>query len=497
MAYQKLIFSFKPGEEYLRMGYQIRDISKTLPNPFANPEAFVNAFVVAFPLGSIGIQASLVPTTIEKLVKKSANWHDFSNAVEKELKGTKETNIRSAVSFIKAHSARLAYDVGGFSIGNETVVLDFSALNEDAKGFYAELVLRQVYSDMEQRKRKDVLICVDEAHRLTTGDFGRYHTIIVEMSREIRDKGMLWITTQNYADIPDSIRNQFASQFLFKTTSQADLGALRSIEPLLAWTVSSLPKHHFVDAQAPEIHTGIPAYYYNPKGEVDKNAEISLETVVVPGLAKPQASKLEFFKPPEDRPTATQHAAMLALYNNQGAALSELTKYLKRRGWITGDPTIYGSKGRIGIFESLVKLGLSETTGKSYKLTEKGLRWVDPSRIIEDANNLGSDLHMQLIKKTIEKLHDENMLVVAPKGSDAPDLIAYPVANAAKKKYMWDDKNRRAYEIQTTAREDSIMANAEKKAKYNISITWVTYDEEILEEIKKFTENKDEYWIVK
>ncbi|EQD71863.1 ATPase, partial [mine drainage metagenome] len=219
-------------------GYQIRDISKTLPNPFANPEAFVNAFVVAFPLGSIGIQASLVPTTIEKLVKKSANWHDFSNAVEKELKGTKETNIRSAVSFIKAHSARLAYDVGGFSIGNETVVLDFSALNEDAKGFYAELVLRQVYSDMEQRKRKDVLICVDEAHRLTTGDFGRYHTIIVEMSREIRDKGMLWITTQNYADMPDSIRNQFASQFLFKTTSQADLSALRSIEPLLAWTVS-------------------------------------------------------------------------------------------------------------------------------------------------------------------------------------------------------------------------------------------------------------------
>ena len=91
-------------------------------------------------------------------------------------------------------------------------------MNDDAKSFYAELALRQVYSDMEQRKRKDVLICIDEAHRLTTGTFGRYHSIIVEMSREIRDKGMLWVTTQNYTDVPDSIRNQFASQFMFKST---------------------------------------------------------------------------------------------------------------------------------------------------------------------------------------------------------------------------------------------------------------------------------------
>ncbi|MEM3265439.1 MAG: hypothetical protein QXH07_05745 [Thermoplasmata archaeon] len=89
---------------------------------------------------------------------------------------------------------------------------------------------------------------MDEAHRLTTGQFGRYHTILVEMSREIRDKGMLWITTQNYTDIPDSIRNQFASQFMFKSTAQNDMAALKAIEPLLAWTVSSLPNHYFVDA---------------------------------------------------------------------------------------------------------------------------------------------------------------------------------------------------------------------------------------------------------
>ena len=183
MPYQKLIFSFKAGEEYLKMGYAIRDISKGLPDPFSNPEAFINAFVVAFPMGSIGIQASLIPTTLEKLVKKSSSWQDFSKNSEKELKTTREANVRSALSYIKAQAPRLAYASSGFTIGSDTAVLDFSALNDDAKSFYAELVLRQVYSDMEQRRRKDVLICIDEAHRLTTGNFGRYHSIIVEMSR--------------------------------------------------------------------------------------------------------------------------------------------------------------------------------------------------------------------------------------------------------------------------------------------------------------------------
>ena len=498
MPYQKLIFSFKAGEEYLKMGYAIRDISKGLPNPFSNAEAFISAFVVAFPIGSIGIQASLIPTTLEKLVKKSQSWQDFSKNAENELKTTREANVRSALSYIKAQAPRLAYSSSGFAIGSETTVLDFSALNDDAKSFYAELALRQVYSDMEQRKRKDVLICIDEAHRLTTGNFGRYHSIIVEMSREIRDKGMLWVTTQNYTDVPDSIRNQFASQFMFKSTGQNDMVALKAIESLLAWTVSSLPNHYFVDAQFQDIHTFIPVFYYNPEREVDKAANIIAEAEA-PKMAGSvsQPSKLEFFKPPEDRPTATQHAAMLAIYNNKGAPLSVLAKYLKAKGWITGDPTIYGSKGRVGVFESLAKLGLASKTSKGYELTGKRLKFIDPSAIIDGANNLGSDLHIRLMKKTIEKLHEDNMLVVAPKGSDAPDLIAYPVASAIKKKYMWDDTKRMAYEIQTNAREDAILSNSKKKEKYEIPITWISYEESILEEIKKTGSNKDKYVLIK
>ena len=56
---------------------------------------------------------------------------------------------------------------------------------------------------------------------------------------------------------------------------------------------------------------------------------------------------------------------MLAIYNNEGAKLADLVKYVKAKGWINGDPTIYGSKGRKGIFENLISLGLARKEGNN------------------------------------------------------------------------------------------------------------------------------------
>ncbi|MGC8679716.1 MAG: hypothetical protein ACP5RI_00790 [Candidatus Micrarchaeia archaeon] len=63
------------------------------------------------------------------------------------------------------------------------------------------------------------------------------------------------------------------------------------------------------------------------------------------------------------------------------------------------------------------------------------------------------------------------MLVVEPKEKDVPDLVVYLVDKKVKKKYLWADNERMAYGIQTSAREDAILANARKKEKYNILIT--------------------------
>jgi hypothetical protein len=487
-GYQKVIFSFKPNDEYLKIGYPTADMSAMLPNPFTKTEAFISAFLVAFPLTTAGIQASLVPSTLEKLAKQSRNWRDFEEKVSKAYSGTKDNNARSALAFIQSNLPRLVYDTGEFSITKEDIVLDFSSLNENARNFYAELVLRQIYGDMEAGKRKDVLICVDEAHRLTDNRFGNYHTILVEMSREIRDKGMLWAATQNYTDIPDHIRSQFATQFVFKVTGKEDLVALRAIDPLLSWAVSSLPKHYFMDAQFPNIHTLIPAFYYNAKGETDAIATTKVKATEQEG----QTSTLEVLRPPSDRPTPTMHAALLAIAENKVTTLITLAKWLKKSGFVTGDPTIYGYKGRKGVFDNVVSLGYAKKTGKNYELTEKGKKLAEPEAMLGDEEDLGSDLHRQLLKKTIEYLHKKNMLVFSEVGGF--DLIAYPVD--AKKKYLWDDVKRRAFEIQTTARKDSVMANAEKKKKYGLPITWVSYDAKVLEEIKKLTDNRDEYMLI-
>ena len=138
---------------------------------------------------------------------------------------------------------------------------------------------------------------------------------------------------------------------------------------------------------------------------------------------------------------------------------------------------------------------MSKKEGDTYTLMEKGSKWVNPESILETESEIGSDLHKQILIKTIEYLHEKNMLVMATPQPESFDLIAYPID--AKKKFMWDDKNRRAYEIQTSARKDSVLANADKKQKYNITITWVTYNEGMLEEIKKITEGKDEYLLLK
>jgi len=54
-----------------------------------------------------------------------------------------------------------------------------------------------------------------------------------------------------------------ATQFLFKTTSKADLDALRTIDPMLAWTAASLGRHCFFDAKEVD-HDKVELFRYNP-----------------------------------------------------------------------------------------------------------------------------------------------------------------------------------------------------------------------------------------
>ena len=82
---------------------------------------------------------------------------------------------------------------------------------------------------------------------------------------------------------------------------------------------------------------------------------------------------------------------------------------------------------------------------------------------------------------------------MAPKERQAFDLVAYPVDKG--KKHLWDDEAKMAYEIQTTARNDAVMTNSEKRGK-GVPITWVACDKGVLKDIKQETGDKDYYMLV-
>ena len=273
-GYQRVVFTFKPNDEYLNMGFPIADVTEIMPNPFEDLDAFTSAFAITYPLDSVGITASQVPSFVRDLATGCNGWEPFMKAVEKRVRETRDKIQLSALHFIEEHMKGLHY---GTKTSNtsllsllsvlklDTLVIDFSGLNDGAKVFYAELFLRQLWTELRQgRREKKLVVSVDEAHRLTNGTFGRYHSVIHEISKEIRLSGALWVSTQNYSDLEDGIRNQFETQFVFRTTSERDLAALKAIDPMVSYTVSALPDHYFVDAKA---LTGNEVWYfsYHPK----------------------------------------------------------------------------------------------------------------------------------------------------------------------------------------------------------------------------------------
>lgn len=269
----KAILSFKPHDIHLRIGYRIVDMGRILPNPFVDVEAFIAAFAVAFPIDVIGVVAGQVPALLYSLAKDCESWAVFLDRLQKRIRHTADKVRLAAFQFIQEHVNQLAFEsardtdplLSSVISGKESLVFDFSNLGESSKTFYSELLLRQLWSRLKSGSEQDrrPIVFVEEAHRLTQGTLQRYRSILYEMAPEIREFGALWLSSQNYCDIEDGIRNQLGTQFVFKTTSKADLDALRAIDQMLAWTASVLGRHWFFDAKEVD-HDQVDLFRYNP-----------------------------------------------------------------------------------------------------------------------------------------------------------------------------------------------------------------------------------------
>ena len=278
---QRIIFSFKPDDHEVHLGIPVIDAKECLPNPFSDVNAFSESYMTAF-FGekvSSGIQLQQTPAFLQEIASQSSDWKSFMKTISEKRKSASKNQIETLNAIEQNVKSLIIEDMGNVELANESTVFDFSTLpTKQAQNFYADLMLRQIYREMEDRKRVDVLICIDEAHRLTKS----YHTILDVMSREIRDKGMLWIITQNLIDILPEMRANFGTKFTFKL-GDADLQLL-SYNSLVRFSVSMLQPRQFVDIEFPESNSFAPVLTYIPDGSEYKETPRILAAVRKAGM---------------------------------------------------------------------------------------------------------------------------------------------------------------------------------------------------------------------
>ena len=207
----KIVFSFKPNDAYLRMPCQVIDVSRHIPDPFQDADAFSIAYALAFPANVRGITFAQVRAIVKSAARESKNWSEFRENLKRMER--KATDIqKEALALIDAQIEGLVVGEGSFSIDLATdTVLDFSHLDESAKHSTPNIVSRQIWSSLTSRlgvqeKQKKTIIVIDEVHRLTQLYETEARTIVDTLMRQVRQFGALYTATQNYSDIPDALQ---------------------------------------------------------------------------------------------------------------------------------------------------------------------------------------------------------------------------------------------------------------------------------------------------
>ncbi len=397
----KTIFSFKANDEYLKLGIPILRIADFAGNSFVDKEAFVQAFLVTYPMTSQGITAASVPNLLRTMLKMCDSWEDMKEAISMSMAMASKGSItQSVLLFIEQKIPDLElpsteYDLDGIP----NVVLDFSGLNETAKSVYAELYLRWAWHRIEKSNEQPMqnIIIIDEAHRLLKSEA----TVFGGVARLIRSRGALWCGTQNYSDLPDYVRNQFALQLLFSTKSERDLKAIKEINALLPFAATEMRDYHFTDAAATNLHD-----------------EISIYTA---DLGKKKQSSVTFLKPDEkpDPPRAKKLVEkdisdkVLRLLKEEAAWPTKIAKV------IAAGEGLQLHEAKFLVSKALRQLSKDGLVGKErIKVEDKEVV------LYYRRDSAMSGLH-RFMERVITKKLEKNRLryKIANPGEDVPDII--------------------------------------------------------------------------
>ncbi|MDG7008293.1 MAG: ATP-binding protein, partial [Nitrososphaerota archaeon] len=407
--------SFKPNDAYLQLPYNVVDISRHTPDPFQDADGFLMAYELAYPVNVRGIMLSEAAALVKSLAGRSRNWDEL----KRNLKSAKRdaTDIqKEAFALIEGQTESLAVGEGTFKIDlTKDMVLDFSSLDESAKTFYAEIALRQIWESLAmgpvafaQYGKTNVrfLIAIDELHRLMQvyGEFG-VKSVIDTLLRMVRQFGGVYAATQNHTDVPDRLRNLFGTQFVFNTSSENDLDAIRKVEPGYAWVAKELWPYHFIDVTFRAGREGIfPVFEAEPVELPEREVVYSEPVSLAPSELHERASAMSSY---EEAIRAT-----LAGEDRVASPTSLADEFAENNGVETNVAKLRVSKALQGMLNN------DELQRTKVEMPEDGR--VNVLYFRRSANENESPLHRWMVKRIIEGCKD--VIHVASSGEALPDV---------------------------------------------------------------------------
>lgn len=289
----KIVFSFK-GQRFFGCGIPILDVSVAIPSDlFANPSDFIGAYKVAFPVSEkmTGITVVAAGGVLKEALHGCRSWDQLFKNLSRNTGSNIQREARiHVITQLKSLSFPASQSSSDDLNSAEGMVFDFSKLEyEDAKSFYAEILLRMLWRKIRKEQMSRVALVIDEVHHILKGARAEA-TIFTEVLREIREYGSAWAITQNYSDIEDEIRNQFDTQLCFRTTSEHDLKAMGQISAALSLKAKAMSRYRFVDAK-------FPLQWYYPAWVAD----VSKLTTQHPVFVEPHRKHIDYEKEVLDR----------------------------------------------------------------------------------------------------------------------------------------------------------------------------------------------------
>ena len=390
------------------------------------------------------------------------------------------------------------------SIFENNTVINLAGLNESEKAVVAYFLLQSICELFEKEdagRKEKLLVVVDEAWQLLNSStrLGIHESLAEKVVRVGRRYGFgIMTSTQQLDDVPESFINSSSLIFLHNyrqlqqnrlALSQFDLAYLGSAGQGECLVFDRLRSQNgqlhadYVKVRQLDIKEYAALKARSFAFEVPSYTEQS-SMPQLPKTPVPTNTRKSPFRIPEGAPSPAEHAAMLAVYYCKDKSKSGLIGYIKEKGWIKSETTLYGYTAKPGALDGVVNAGFATKSRNTYSLTEEGLKWIDPEHIlVNQSDKLGSEEHKRLLISTIHKLHERNMLVITSSIKHSPDLIAWPVHQ--KKRYLWDSRGVKGYEAQTSARKESIEQNYDKTRLSVVPISWISTNGKISDKIKE------------